>query len=406
MPKPSGDSASKPEALFLAPESPYPTVGGGPLRAASLLEYLARRYDVDVIIFRAPGEAPVEFPPGLVRSVSILQLPAHSKSPIPRALRNLKRLALGRPPLVDRFSGFGEAIPERHYQLGVIEHFWCAPYLAQLRPCCDRVWLDLHNVESLWHARVAAAENPLNAFALRRFAQACRKLERELLPGFDRLLTASPEDAAWVRSIAPDAEIIVYPNAIPLVPAPARAEREAIVFSGNLEYRPNLQAIQYFRRRIWPLLRERRPNLKWRLVGKNPEAAAPLIAGDPRIELIGSVEDAISELAQAQVAVVPLLAGSGTRIKILEAWAAATPVVSTSLGAEGLACTPGEHLLFADDPAAFADAVSGLLASPQARARLGAAGRRLYERGYTWPSAWAELERNENNETQGPPRES
>ncbi len=104
------------------------------------------------------------------------------------------------------------------------------------------------------------------------------------------------------------------------------------------------------------------------------------------------MEDAVASLAEAQVAVVPLLAGSGTRLKILEAWAAGTAVVSTTLGAEGLDARDGEHLLLADQPDGFADAVSGLLASPMDRARIGAAGRRLYEQRYTWPGVWRDLE--------------
>ena len=89
-----------------------------------------------------------------------------------------------------------------------------------------------------------------------------------------------------------------------------------------------------------------------------------IVSGDPRIELVGPVADAVPELARAKVAIVPLLAGSGTRVKIIEAWAAGVPVVSTPLGAEGLPARAGEHLLLADDAPGFRDAVSSLLASP------------------------------------------
>ena len=92
----------------------------------------------------------------------------------------------------------------------------------------------------------------------------------------------------------------------------------------------------------------------WRLVGKNPRAVRRFTAGDPRIEVAGEVEDAVEELARAEVAVVPLLAGSGTRLKILEAWSAGVPVVSTTIGAEGLPVRDGEHLLLADGAGAFA----------------------------------------------------
>ncbi|MCP5117222.1 MAG: glycosyltransferase, partial [bacterium] len=109
------------------------------------------------------------------------------------------------------------------------------------------------------------------------------------------------------------------------------------------------------------------------------------------IRLAGPVEDAISELARSKVAVVPLRAGSGTRVKILEAWAAATPVVSTSLGAEGLGAVDGRDLLIADSPAAFVEQVGSLLQSKEKREQVGSAGRRLYEREYTWEAGWKKL---------------
>ncbi|HYR44166.1 MAG TPA: glycosyltransferase family 4 protein, partial [Terriglobia bacterium] len=217
-------------------------------------------------------------------------------------------------------------------------------------------------------------------------------LERKWLPKFDRLLVTSQEDLERVRSIVPDSNITVYPNALPYVEAPPREERNEIVFSGNLEYAPNISAVRFFRERVWPILRSRWPNLRWKLVGRNPDAIRSVVAGDAGIELTGFVENALTSLAQSQVAIVPLLAGSGTRVKILEAWAAGTAVVSTTLGAEGLECRDGVHLILADGPDNFAKAVSSLLESPTDRARIGGAGRLLFEQNYTWPAAWRKLD--------------
>jgi glycosyltransferase involved in cell wall biosynthesis len=169
-------------------------------------------------------------------------------------------------------------------------------------------------------------------------------------------------------------------------------DENVVVFSGNMEYHPNLSAVRFFRAAIWPLLRERWPDLVWRLVGMHPEAVSRYISGDPRIEATGQVEDAIAEIARARVAVVPLLAGSGTRLKILEAWAAGVPVVSTALGAEGLPVRDGEHLLLADGGAQFAAAVSRVLEDTELRHRLSEAGRLLLEEGFTWIAVWKELD--------------
>ena len=104
------------------------------------------------------------------------------------------------------------------------------------------------------------------------------------------------------------------------------------------------------------------------------------------------MDDAVSEIAAARVAVVPLVSGSGTRFKIIEAWAAGTPVVSTTIGAEGLDATPGEHLLIADTPDDFCHAVVSVLNDNGLAARLATAGRALYESRFTWRCAWQILE--------------
>ena len=382
-------------ALFLAPESPYPLNGGGALRSASLLEYLAQRYRVDVIIFRQPGERPV-FPPGIANSIETIDLPVHARHLPARVFRNSARLIRRVPPLIDRFSGFGARIGSilrgRKYELAVVEHFWCAPYHEQVAAASRRTVLDLHNIESVLHRRCALTEPWLVSAAHRRVCEACVDMERRWWPRYSQLIVASDADAAHVREVCPEARAIVYPNAIPWVALPRVEKQDILVFSGNMEYHPNAAAVRFFRGEIWPGLRERWPSLVWRLAGRNPHAVRRFTEGDPRIEVTGPMADAIAAIAPARVAVAPLLAGSGTRLKIMEAWAAGTAVVSTSLGAEGLDGCDGEHLLLADDAAKFAAAVSGLLASAESRRKLETAGRALYERSYTWDAAWARLD--------------
>ncbi len=393
-------------ALFLSAEAPYPLAGGGALRSASLLHYLARTRAVDVIVFHQPGDpdpaaqlpgvGPSILPPvrlaDLARRVTVIELPRHSRRPSARAWRTASRLARRIPPLVDRFAGFGRQIEAatagRRYGIGVVEHSWCAPYWESVSKVCERTALDLHNIESTLHARCADAGSGVDALAHRAFGKMSLALERRWLPRYTWVLAVSEADAGAVRATAPSARVLVYPNAIPAAPQPPRAEEDVMVFTGNMEYHPNVGAVRFFRREIWPLLRERWPELVWRLVGKNPAAVARYTAGDSRIETLGPVDDAVRELARAKLAVVPLLAGSGVRFKILEAWAAATAVVSTTLGAEGLDARDGEHLLLADSAPAFAEAVSHLLANPQDRQRLGMAGRALLEKEYTWDAAW------------------
>lgn len=398
MSKRGDGSAPEDAALFLAPEAPYPMTGGGPLRSASLLEYLARRYAVDVVVFREPGATDpcASFPSGIARSLHVIDLPRHGRHPAARALRNMGRIIRRVPPLVDRFAGFGDdiggALAGRRYRVAVVEHFWCAPYWEQVAPLAERTVLDMHNIESVLHARCARAGRPAERSVHGLFEGACRALEEVWLPRYSLLLAASEVDARALGAIAPGASVATYPNALPLRPVPPHEEQEVVVFSANFGYHPNISAVRFFREAIWPRLAARWPGLRWRLVGKNRECVARFTSGDPRIEATGPVEDAVAEIARARVAVAPLLAGSGTRLKILEAWAAGVPVVSTVLGAEGLPVRDGEHLLLADDPSQFCEAVTALLASAPLRRRLGDAGRRLFEREFTWEAAWSRLD--------------
>ena len=397
--KPYGDlNPSKPSALLLSPEAPYPPIGGGALRTASLVEYLGRRFDLDIIVFRQPGapDPSARIPRELVRRAFVVDLPANGRGFLSRSTRNLRRLALGAPPLNDRFAGF-EAQMERmlagrKYDLAIAEHFWVAGYRDVLAAHAKQVALDLHNIESILFARMAVHE-PWPASAMhRQFGAICREMEERLLPGFSFLIATSEKDRETVAALAPKSRVIVYPNTIPLQPVPQVARQHAIIFTGNLEYHPNTSAVRYFHEKIWPLVSARKPELVWKIAGINPHAVERIVNGSPRVELIGPVEDSAATIASSLVAVIPLLAGSGTRLKILDAWAAETPVVSTTIGAEGLSGRDGNELLLRDGAAQFADAICELVDSPGYAAKLGRAGRVLHEREYTWNAAWKLLD--------------
>lgn len=385
-------------ALFVVPEAPYPAHGGGALRSASVFEYLAGRYEVDVIVFREPGSRdPAQaFPARVARRIHVIDLPYHHKDYLSRTVRNTGRLLRGVPPLLDRFGCFREELAAfvqgSRYDVAVVEHFWCAPYWNQIAPVSARTVLDLHNIESLLHQRCARTETGPQALAHMIFHQTARELEAEWLPRYGCLLTSSEADAQLVRTISPGSNVIVYPNSIQLVPEPQAQEREIVAFSGNLEYHPNVSAVRFFYDEIWPRLQDQSPDLVWRLIGRNAQAVRKYIHRNSHIELTGPVENAVAELAVAKVVVVPLLAGSGTRFKVIEAWAAGRAVVSTQIGAEGLPARHGENMLIANDARGFAEAVSQLLTAPDLRRKLGKAGRTLFETEFTWDAAWKKLD--------------
>jgi glycosyltransferase involved in cell wall biosynthesis len=242
------------------------------------------------------------------------------------------------------------------------------------------------------HASCAQSGTWPLSTAHRRFERAYLREEARWLPAFTHLLATSEADAERVRSIAPGNSVTVYRNALPGISVPQAQEEQVIGFSGNFEYGPNIQGVKFFVQRIWPLLTRHFPDLRLRLIGKNPEAVAGYVKHAPRIETTGPVDDAVAELAKVKIAVVPLVSGSGTRLKILEAWAAARPVVATSLGAEGLGSRPGVNIILADSPQTFAASIGRLLGSKEERLRIGCAARHIFEEGFTWETAWKSLD--------------
>ena len=338
---------------MLSPEMPFPMAGGGSLRTASLLHYLAGRYQVDLLVFRQPG-APdplPAIPAGLVRRVSVIDLPAHGQSFPARALRNASRAIRSIPPLVDRFSGFGREIESatagRRYALGIIEHFWCAPYFDQVSKVCDRTVLNLHNVESHLHARCAATGSGPEGFAHRLFQHASLDLERTWLPRL--LASAGPPPPRTRNECAPShanrkPSSIRTPSAWGLVRRGAMKKKRwsfpATWSITRIVWRSGSSARKFGRgcanagRRWfggwWE--RTRRPS------GNLPAAIRGSRSADRLTTRSANWRARVSRWCLC-------LREAAHGLKILEAWAAGLPVVSTAVGAEGLSARHGEHLM-------------------------------------------------------------
>jgi glycosyltransferase involved in cell wall biosynthesis len=350
---------------------------------------------VDLILFSEKG-LPAVLPAGLVRSQKVIPLPVHDKSPLSRYLRNARRAIRGVPPLIDRLAGFGDELNAllsgSHYDAGIVEHFWAAPYLPQIARVCEKTVLDLHNIESVLHARSAETSSGLMAAGHARFADRSRAYEADLLPRYSLVLTTSQNDAAEAQRIAPSARVAIYPNALPLAEIPPGGEEPVVVFSGNFEYHPNIDAVAWLISEIWPEVHRHCPDLRLRLVGRGDQFIRHLLPSGLDIETTGPVEDARAAIARARIVIAPLRSGSGTRIKILEAWAAARPVVATSLAAEGLDCRDDRQLIIANTAQDYGTSIAQLNADPSRRAELAVHGRRLFEEKYTWPAAWKLLD--------------
>jgi glycosyltransferase involved in cell wall biosynthesis len=211
---------------------------------------------------------------------------------------------------------------------------------------------------------------------------------RRALPRFGACTVVSAREREHLRAAAPGYKRVeILPNAIDFA-----AYRDTFgcprintaVFSGALSYAPNLDAMRTFLAEIHPLIQRSEPDFRLRITGRTTGVDLDALPRPSGVEFTGHLDDIRPEVAQSWLSVVPLRLGGGTRLKILEAMALGTPVVSTPKGADGLAVTHEHNILLADEPAAFADCVVELLRSPELRRHLAAGGRQLVESTYDW----------------------
>jgi len=253
-----------------------------------------------------------------------------------------------------------------------------------------------HNIESQILYRRAQQSRTLverGFFGLQ--ARRMESFEREVLRQADWVTVVTELDAEQVRAWGVQRTSLVE-NGVDVdqfVPLEGKCDSDEILFLAALDWYPNLDALDYLLKDILPLVRQASPSARLRIVGRRPPARLKeWIARCPGVELVGEVADVRPFLTRAAVVVVPLRIGGGSRIKILEALAMGKAVVSTSVGAEGLAVKDGVHLLLADAPSDFAARTVGLLKSSEERLRLGENGRKLVVERYSWDQMARALE--------------
>ena len=211
----------------------------------------------------------------------------------------------------------------------------------------------------------------------------------------DVILVTSERERLLLKSVMRQKVIEVVPNGVDLeMFQDDCVEQECIqqiIFTGSMDYYPNADGVLFFAQKCWPLIQQQVQNACWQIVGRNPPSEVWRLAKLPGVTVTGTVPDTRPYFRQAAVAIVPLQVGGGTRLKILEALAMGKAVVSTSLGAEGLAVVSGKHLLVEDQPEAFVQAVVELMQNTERRRALGEEGRLLVENEYSWEACGDQL---------------
>lgn len=273
--------------------------------------------------------------------------------------------------------------------VAIIEHTRNAAtldYVRQLLPNCVRV-INSHNVDSVLHQTVTATNS--RPFKGNHFVRRALNHERRLDKWADALWTCSDVDTRRYEEIGVRCgSIATVPNGIDTSAVAFRSLQQKrlprLLFIGTLCYEPNEQGLLWFHRHVWPLLKMSMPNLHWRIVGRYPTAAVERIATDDDIELFADAPSTATHLDVSSVFICPLFFGSGTRLKLLEAFSAGIPVVSTTIGAEGLNAQHGEHLLLADDALGFVRSITELIEDSSVANRLRTQARQFVVQKFDW----------------------
>jgi glycosyltransferase involved in cell wall biosynthesis len=333
-----------PTMLMLTPVIPSPTGGGSPIRAAAILESLTRIGRVVVVQVECWGETANAADRSWCRAKSaamVVMQPARLDA-MPDIVADAMQ-ATGLDLRIDAMYVFRQIVGPAG--LACKERF--APTVSVLDLDDDECQLDQFLI-----ALQRKRGDHVGAAALAASEQRRRTLRQILINRFDQVFLSNPTDARSLARAHPSARIALLPNVVPPAHAATHVARDPwhMLFLGTLSYLPNEDGVAWFIRDVLPAMRAREPRMTLRVAGVGmPEGLSMLLASDG-VDFAGEVPDVAPEYAAACMLVVPLRAGSGTRIKILEAFAHGTPVVSTSIGAAGLDVRDGQHLLIADSP--------------------------------------------------------
>ena len=374
------------KVLFVSPVVPWPPDAGGRIRTSELLRAVQGDAEVDLLCMLAPGQSPQAVEPLRARCASVRAFDRTRAGPVMRwSAPKLERWFHSR----DLEAALAAGIEGGVYDLVHIDEMFLARTVPP-RPGV-RVCVHHHKLDTVLYEQLPA-RNPL----AKGFDQwKLRRLEAEAARLWDQHLVCSEVDAAILRARYPNLTVGVIESGFDpdrFTPSDEPRDADRILFLGSLGYGPNVDAATMLLRELLPRLRAARPQLGVDIVGSEPAPElVALIESTPGVELSADVDDVRPYLARAGALVVPLRIGGGTRLKIVEALGMETPVVSTFMGAQGLAFRDLEHLRLAGGPEALVAALLQVLGEPEAARDMARRGRQLALERYTWPSLGARL---------------
>jgi glycosyltransferase involved in cell wall biosynthesis len=383
--------------LAITSELPWPLNTGGHLRTFHLLRALAGPFRLRLVVPVLPGQETG------VAALGRQGIEVHPVQIAPRrqwreAFRAAAAAALGQPYVLYRRhdrrpvrTALRALLRREQPDVFYLDHLDSLVFRPLLPPA--PVALDLHNVYSTLVARSAAEQRDWwRGLCLRREARLLGRMEQQAARVADVLLTASAEDARHFEDLGARA-VHVVPNGVDCatyadLPTGRDTGPATLLYIGAMSWGPNASAAQFLAEHVLPAVRARLPGARLRIVGREPGPQVLALRRLRGVEVLGEVPDVIPHLREAHVLAVALGAGGGTRLKIVEAFAAGLPVVSTQVGCEGLPVENLEHLIVAERER-FAEAVSALLANPGLGRQLATAARALVRQRFDWETVGA-----------------
>lgn len=379
----------------------HPTTRGGQIRTLQTLKRLHNRHEVHYAGLWNPKnpEGPARANEYSSYSYPVRHAPPEKTSPA-FALQLVRGLFTPLPVPVFRYcSAEMRTQVDRLRREGSFDHVVCdflnsAPHFSDL----SGVTLFQHNVEAvIWQRHAENAPSPLHRTYFKLQADRMAAYERSVCQGVKNVIAVSEADACTMRERYGVKRVGAVPTGVdvPFYTPPSGVEKNAdLVFVGSMDWMPNIDGVLWFVNDVLPLIRKTRSTCSLTIAGRKPtKEIADLAQRDSRIRITGTVDDVRPWLWGAKAAIVPLRIGGGTRLKIYEAMAARTAVVSTTIGAEGLDVSPGENILIADTPQAFADSCLRLIGDASERSRISETAWEHVAERHSWESAATAFER-------------
>lgn len=395
------------DVLFISENFPYPLDSGGRIRTFHIMKGLSRQHTL-TLVTTVEDEDTRRYLPELAKvchDIKVIKAPRETPFELGRKL--LKSLFSSAPIVVERHylpqvaAEIQRLFASDHFDVVHFDHL-DASFYRSLIPDSVKTVLDEHNiVTNQVKTSIAAEPNILKKWYMRTQLGKTLRYESTVCPQMTRCFVCSDTDKAYLHEMAPQAQIRTIPNGVDVDyfsdhswfdPAQHAQEPHSIIFVGMLDYGPGGVAVRYFCQEILPLLQQEISDIRFYAVGQNPPTYLQTLAShNPNIVLTGRVPDIRPYAAKAKVFVVPLKSGSGTRLKILDAMAMGIPVVSTSIGAEGLEVCSGEYLFLADTPETFCSAVLQLLKDDDLAAAIRHNALNFVRKTYSWEKIWGDL---------------